>query len=302
MGLAKFEGVFPVLAAPFTDNGGVDYDGLRNLTEFQIEAGASGVTLFGFATEFYKLSASEKIEMLKVTKDAIRSRIPLIASVTEQSTDMAVWSAREMEENGADALMVLPPFLIPPGATGFANHVVAVAQAVRIPVIVQYSPQETGTHLEAKSLVELMRRCSNLEGLKVECKPPGPMISSILANTDEPLKILVGYAGLQMIDALRRGAVGIMPGSSFTDVYCQIYALYSAGRFREAIELHCRLVPFLNLIFQSIEMIVKWEKVILKRRGIISSDYCRQPTYEPDKDALESFDIYYSRMAEDFSV
>ena len=47
--------------------------------------------------------------MLEVVVRRVQGKIPVVASVTEQSTELAVRKA-EMEEGGADALMVLPPF------------------------------------------------------------------------------------------------------------------------------------------------------------------------------------------------
>ena len=298
MSESLFSGVFPVAAAPFTEEGDVDHDGLQSLVDFQIRAGARGVVLFGFATEFYKLAEAEKRLMLQTAIEAAARRVPVVASITEQSTELAVRKAREMEGLGADALMVLPPFVLPCGSDGFVRHVKAVAQAVEIPLVVQYSPQETGVALEPWTLADLMASRNNLRCLKIEAKPPGPVISAVLAKAARPAPdIFVGYAGLQMIDALARGATGVMPGSSLTDLYCRIHRAYLEGGLEEARVLHGRLVPFLNFIFQSIEMIVKWEKVILKRRGIIASEYCRYPAYEPDAIALGLFEAYYAELA-----
>ncbi len=296
------EGIVPVAAAPFDDKGRVDYDGIKSMVEFQMRAGASAVALFGFATEFYKLSDLEKVQFFRAAREQAAGRVPLITSITDQSTYTAVESAKRMQDEGADALMVLPPFLIKAGRDAFIKHVTAVAGAVSIPVVVQYSPEETGMPIDARTLVDLMASAENLRYLKVESKPPGPMITQIMQFATGDLGILVGYAGLQMMDALRRGAIGVMPGCSMTDIYTRIYQLYRAEKWSDAVALHGKLVAFLNLIFQSIEMIIKWEKVILKRRGVIRSDYCRFPAYEPDGAALALFDEYYTKLSEEFSI
>ncbi|NLY90948.1 MAG: dihydrodipicolinate synthase family protein [Firmicutes bacterium] len=302
MNALNLAGIVPVLAAPFNDEGNVNYADLERLVDFQIQAGADGIALFGFATEFYKLSEEEKRRMLEVVVRRAQGKIPVVASVTEQSTELAVRKAVEMEESGADALMVLPPFLIPSGKDGFIHHVLTLASAVHIPIMVQYSPVETGIAIEAKVLAEMMKSNENLKYLKVECKPPTPMISALLQVKQSPFEIFVGYAGLQMIDALQRGAVGVMPGSSLTDIYCRIYQQYQKGDLEKAIHFHNQLTSLLNYIFQSIEMIVKWEKIILKRRGVISSEYCRQPEFQPDGAALELFERYYQPLTAEFKL
>lgn len=302
MSSGNLAGVIPVAAAPFTGTGAMDFNGVQALVDFQIRAGAKGLALFGFATEFYKLSEAEKLQMLKVARDVAGNRLPLVVSVTEQCTELAVRVAREYEAGGADTLMVLPPFVIPAGKDGFVRHVQAVAKAVHIPVMVQYSPAETGVAIDAETLADMMTGAENLRYLKVESKPPGPMITAIKNKSRTQPGIFVGYAGLQMLDAMRRGAAGVMPGSSLTDIYCRIEALFREGKEDAAIVLHNKLTPFLNVIFQSIEMIVWWEKVILKRRGIIGSDYCRFPNYQPDQAAWELFEIYYSELSKEFTV
>ncbi len=290
------KGVFPVLAAPFKNNGDINFNDLRKLVNFQLFSGANGVTLFGFATEFYKLSGSEKIDMFKIVKDELKNRAPVIVTVNEQSTRLAVSFAKEIEEIGADYLMLLPPFIMSISKTSFLKHVQTVAQEVNIPIILQYSPVETGTEVGTDTLVRLMESKKNLHYLKIESKPPGPIITKILDESTISPGIFVGYAGLQMIDALLRGAVGVMPGSSLVDVYTKIYNHYILNEIEAAVELHGKLVPLINYIFQSIEMIIKWEKVILKRRHIISTDYCRTPNYEPDQYENNLFEILYSNL------
>jgi len=295
------KGIFPVLAIPFDNQGKILYEDIKKLLEFQLEAGANGIALFGFASEFYKLSLPEKIKILRLAKKAINGKIPVIATINEQSTELAKIRAKKMEDNGADLLMLLPPFILPATKENLKEYFVSVAQEVDIPIIIQYSPIETGQDLGIELLSKIIESEDNLKYLKVESKPVGNVITKILDTVEPKPGIFVGYAGLQMIDALKRGATGVMPGSSMTDVYSKIFNTYQTD-IKKSIEIHSSLVAFLNIIFQSIEMIIKWEKVILARRNIITTDYCRHPNYKPDDTAKEIFSLYYERIQKEFII
>jgi len=56
-------GIVPIVAAPFTDRGALDEDSLQNLVRHLLTTGASALTLFGLATEFYKLAEADRARM-----------------------------------------------------------------------------------------------------------------------------------------------------------------------------------------------------------------------------------------------
>src|SRR5262249_40639136 len=87
-----------------------------------------------------------------------------------------------------------------------------------------------------------------------------------------------GYAGLQMVDAFARGAVGCMPGCSMPEPYLEIYRALAGNDHGQAVALHARLLPLINFMMQSLEFIIQCEKTVLCWRGIFSSDYCRRPS------------------------
>lgn len=94
-----------------------------------------------------------------------------------------------------------------------------------------------------------------------------------------------------MPDVLVRGAVGIQPGCSFTEIYVELWRLWSTDKIAFQ-NLHDRLLPYINYWMQGVELIIKVEKVILKRRGIIASDYCRSPSYMLDEHELRQIEKF----------
>ena len=133
---------------------------------------------------------------------------------------------------------------------------------------------------------------------KIECKPAGPYVTNLMKLTDGTMEIFVGNAGFQIIECMDRGAIGAMPGCSMFDVYLDIYNKYINGDREGAIKVHNLLLPMLNHIRQNVEQIISFEKRILKKRGIIKSDYCRKPSYNTDEYFDKLFEEFYSQMSE----
>lgn len=295
--MTDIEGVVPILTTPFTESGAVDEDGLRSVTRAHAEEGCDAVALFGLASEFYKLTDEERDRIAGAAVDAAGDALPVVYSVTDHATPVAVERARHAEAVGADALMVLPPFFLDPPATQVLEHVERVAGAVSVPVVLQYAPGFTGTTLGAGTLADLADRVGNLDYLKIEARPAGPYIGDVLDRTDA-VDALVGNAGWQMLDAYDRGAVGVMPGSPLAPVYVEIQRRYDGGDSEGAAELHAALLPLLNHITQSAEMAFYYGKRILHRRGLIDAPASRMPAYEPDAGDDERFDRLYATVAE----
>jgi 4-hydroxy-tetrahydrodipicolinate synthase len=116
----------------------------------------------------------------------------------------------------------------------------------------------------------------------------------------ENCKIFVGNAGFQMIEGFKRGAYGVMPGPSMPDVYRKIWDALLAGDEKEAFRVHDKLNSLLNHIRQNVEMIIFFEKRILKKRGFIKSDYCRKPAFVSDPVYDELFEILYKMIETEF--
>jgi 4-hydroxy-tetrahydrodipicolinate synthase len=162
---------------------------------------------------------------------------------------------------------------------------------------VQYAPLQTGVRILPEVFLKLRDALPNADFIKVEAQPPGRYVSQLVERSQGRLKSLVGYAGVQMPDVLARGAVGIQPGCSFTEIYVELWRLWQVDASAFLI-LHHKLLPYISYWMQGVELIIKVEKVILKRRGIIASDYCRSPSYALDEGEQMQIEQFTSEFAE----
>ncbi len=301
--MKSISGIVPIVAAPFTADGLVDEDSLQGLVRHLASTGVSALTLFGLATEFYKLSDAERARMQSIllAETAYHPHVAGVVSITDHSWEVAVGRARQAEAQGADALMVLPPYFLGPGEGAILDHLMRVIAAVRIPVVVQYAPAQTGVRVSPETFLRLRERLPNADFIKVETQPPGPYVSQLVTGSGGALKALVGYAGVQMPDALARGAAGIQPGCSFTEVYVALWRRWQSDRpgFQT---LHDTLLPYIAYWMQGVELIIKAEKVILHRRGLIASDYCRSPSYALDDRECDQIDRFIDQFHPHWTV
>jgi dihydrodipicolinate synthase/N-acetylneuraminate lyase len=293
----ELSGCYPILATPFRMDGEIDDEGVARLIRHLREAGLPGFTMFGLASEFYKLGDADREALIEHAFEARAPDQTIIVSVTAHSWEVAIQQARRAEEAGADVLMLLPPFFLGPSEADLRRHVLEIVGAVSLPIMVQYAPAQTGVAVAADFFVRLNEEAPNVRYVKVESVPPGPMISAITDGSGGTVKCLIGYGGLQLLDALSRGAVGVQPASSVADYYPHILRAFDEGDLDRAYALHADLLPLVNLLMQGIEPLNRLEKIILKKRGLIASDYCRAVSYEPDEHILAELDRFVRHIA-----
>jgi 4-hydroxy-tetrahydrodipicolinate synthase len=76
----------PVMLTPFKANGDVDYDGLTELTEYYLKAGAQGLFANCLSSEMYELTEEEKLQVVKHVVKVASDLVPVVATGTFQGT------------------------------------------------------------------------------------------------------------------------------------------------------------------------------------------------------------------------
>lgn len=297
---ALISGVSPVIEVPFNEDGTVDHDSFDRLLTHLIATGVSSMMFPGFASEFHKLADDERSRLHGqfLAHTAAAEGVRAIVSVPDHATELAVRRAVAAVECGADVINILPPFFLSPPPTSVCRHIRTVLRAVApIPVIVQYAPAQTGAGLTVDVLDQLREECPNLVGVKVESQPPGRLVTALRERAPE-LFALVGYGGVQLPDAVARGAAGVQPGCSFVELYLDIWDRYRRGESRRAEEQHARLLPYLAYWMQHVELIIAAEKLISFRRGLIASPTCRAPGWRLDDREVAVIEQFLSQFAD----
>ena len=114
MATSTMQGVYPILVTPFSEDSQIDEESLRTLIDFNLDAGVHGLGV-ALGSEVYKLTEAERAWTTRVVVDQVDGRVPVVINTGANGTDLAVHYSRMAHENGADALMVLPPSFFPAG-------------------------------------------------------------------------------------------------------------------------------------------------------------------------------------------
>ncbi len=271
------EGVYPIANTPFHDDGGVDFTSQERLIDHLLAEGAHGLGLFGNASEGYTLSSEERIALMKLIARRVDGRVPLVASSGHTGTDAAVALSKEMEDLGADCLMVLPPYFLKTDGDGLMHYFDAISKAVKIPIMVQDAPLMTTVAMPAPLLARMAREIENVRYVKVEAPPTAPKISALKKLAGDSLTLFGGLNCQFFIEEHLRGARGQMPGSDRTRDLVKIWNLLEAGSVDDAWQLFMRNLPLLRFQLQP-GLGVSAQKHSLVHAGIIESARVRHPT------------------------
>jgi 5-dehydro-4-deoxyglucarate dehydratase len=133
----KFDGILFFPVTPFTPEGEIDVDILKEHITSRLPFGPGGVFPACGTGEFHALSIEEVRTVVTAAVEAVAGQVPVIAG-TGGPLGHALAAAKAAEEAGADALLVLPPYLVTGPTDGLVAYIEAVADAGSLPVIVYH--------------------------------------------------------------------------------------------------------------------------------------------------------------------
>lgn len=268
-------GIFNILVTPFDENGDLDERSLRNLVDFQIGAGASGLTIVAILGEGQKLSDSEWAFIVDTVIDQVKDRVPVVVTVSHLSTKIVIERARKAAESGAVAVMAAPPALLR-NLDSVQDFYRTLGAESPIPIVVQDEPANTEVILPASFLAT-----SGHPMIKLE-EPPVPAKLTRILKQNPDAQIFGGLGGQYLLEELERGAVGTMTGFALTEVLVSIYNDFSAGNLEGARETFYKYTPLIRYEGQKgIGLAIR--KEIMKRRGVIACAEIRSPGMRLDE-------------------
>lgn len=218
---------------PFREN-------LRRWAETPID----GVVLFGSNGEGALLDDDEKVKLTAFARDVLPAALPIVAGASAESTRAAARLSKQLAAEGADVVLVHPPWYFGPGlsAAAMMDHFRAVADSSPVPVLLYHIPKYTKVTLEAGFVGELMRH-PNVAGLK-DSSGDMKRFADYTKACDRECRLFVGNGSL-LYTALELGAAGgILGVANIAPQLCgEILARFRAGDARAAGALQERLTP-----------------------------------------------------------
>jgi dihydrodipicolinate synthase/N-acetylneuraminate lyase len=281
----RIQGVIPIIQTPFLPSEQLDLTSLQHEVEFISESEADGMVFPGYASEWWKLSDFEMLRAAEVILKSRSSKCPVIFNVVAQSTLLAKEQARQFASLGCDALMCLPPFVLPASQRQVLDHLSAIMEVSTLPHILQYAPGLTGTRFNPADLAGLHERFPHFCCIKIDFAPSGLQLTALKSELGHrDFTYLVGYSGIQLLDSIRRGADGLMGGVGHLRQDIAMLKALQTGDAQAGYNAFATMLPMLNFEMQSIDLLVSAHKKLLQEQGILTHDVCRGP-WQP----LDSF-------------
>lgn len=160
-----FEGSAVALVTPFNEQGQIDYYILKDLIEYQIANGTKAIVILGTTGESSTITRDERIQIIKFAVCIVSRRVPLIVGTGSNCTKTAIELSKEAESLGADGVLVVTPYYNKCNQEGLFVHYKAVADSVKLPLILYNVPSRTGVTILPET-VKRLSKINNIVGIK----------------------------------------------------------------------------------------------------------------------------------------
>jgi len=268
-----WEGVYPAMLTPFTKEDAIDFDLFKLNLNTQLDAGIDGIVMGGSLGEASTLLNSEKWELLRFSKQAMNRSVPAIVNIAEQSTRVAVETARDAASNGADGLMLLPPMRYKADTRETLEYFKTIAASTDLSIMIYNNPYDYKIEVTLEMFDELAK-LPTIVAVKESTRDVSN-VTRMKNRFGDRFKILCGVDTLAL-EELALGADGWIGGlvDAFPAETVAIYKLMKAGRCKEALDIYRWFLPLLELDIHA--KLVQYIKLAATQTGI-STEFVRAP-------------------------
>lgn len=247
--MAIFEGAGVALVTPFHADGTVNYEKLEEIIEEQIAGGTDSIIICGTTGESSTMTHEEHLDVIRYCCKVVNGRIPVVAGTGSNCTREAIDMSKEAEAAGADGLLLVTPYYNKATQNGLIAHFTAIANAVKIPVILYHIPSRTGVTMTPETMAAMFHNVGNIVGVK-EASGNLSAIAKLVNLTDGKMDIYSGNDD-QIVPLLSLGGKGVI--SVLSNVAPaqthEICASYFAGDVKKSCQLQIEAIPLIDALF-----------------------------------------------------
>jgi len=245
---AIFTGSWVALITPFRD-GRVDEAKLRELVDWHVKHGTDGLVPCGTTGESPTLTHEEHKRVVECVCQTARGRLRVLAGSGSNSTAEAIDLTTHAERAGADGALVVNPYYNRPTQEGLYRHFRAVAESVRIPIVLYNIQSRTAVNVETATMARLARDCGSIVGVK-EASGNLDQMAQVIAACGPDFSVLSGDDNLTLpLMAIGgHGVISVIANIVPRDVSDMVHAALD-GDWKRARELHYRLLPLARAAF-----------------------------------------------------
>lgn len=247
--MAIFTGAGVAIVTPMKEDGAVNYEAFARLIDFQVENGTDAIIVCGTTGEASTLTHEEHLDVIRFCVKQVNGRIPVIAGTGSNCTETAIYLSQEAEKAGVDGLLTVTPYYNKATQNGLYEHFKAIADSVKLPIILYNVPSRTGCNLAPATIVRLCRDVENIKGVK-EASGSISQVAKLMALADGCVDLYSGNDD-QIVPLLSLGGKGVISVLSNiapkeTHDICQ---LYFDGKVVESCKEQLRAIELFDALF-----------------------------------------------------
>ena len=252
-------GSIPALVTPMLEDGSVDYDTLRKLIDWHIAECTDAIGVVGTTGESPTVNVEEHCEIIRVSVEQAKGRVPIMAGCGANSTSEAIELAKFAKKVGANCQLQVVPYYNKPTQEGQYQHFKAIAEATGdLPIILYNVPGRTVADMlhdtvlrlaQVDGIVGIKEATGNIERAQwlIREVPKGFAIYS----GDDPTAVALMLCGGQ-------GNISVTANVAPRLMH-ELCMAAIAGDARRAMEIQLRLMPVHKHLFVEANPIpVKW--------------------------------------------
>lgn len=247
--MSVFKGAGVAIVTPMKANGEVNYEKFGELIEFQIANGTDAIIVCGTTGESATLSHEEHLQVIRYCTEKVAGRIPVVAGTGSNCTETAIYLSTEAEKYGVDGLLLVCPYYNKATQNGLYTHFKAVADSVKLPIILYNVPSRTGCNLQPDTVIRLCTEVENIVGIK-EASGNISQIARLAAKAQGRVDIYSGNDD-QIVPILSLGGKGVI--SVLSNVAPRqthdICAKYFAGDVEGSCKLQLEAMELCDALF-----------------------------------------------------
>lgn len=248
-----FKGCGTAIVTPFTEDG-VNFEEFGKLIENQIENKIDAIIVCGTTGESATMTEQERKETIKYAIEKVAKRTKVVVGTGSNNTKSAIEMSKFAEEAGADALLVVTPYYNKTTQKGLIMHYTAIAEAVKLPIIMYSVPSRTGVNIAPETCKELAK-IENIVAIK-EASGNISQVAKIASLCGDNLAIYSGNDD-QIIPVLSLGGKGVISVLSnimpkYTHDMCY---KYFEGNVSEALKMQLDVIDLCDALFSEVNPI-----------------------------------------------
>jgi len=262
-----FSGSIVAIVTPMTDEGQLDLEALRELVDWHIEQGTSGIVVMGTTGESGTVTEQEYFLAIKTVVEQAAGKIRIIAGSGAMSTDKTISLTNEVKKLGVDGALVVTPYYCKPSQQGLLAHFKAVAENCDLPIILYNVPGRTAVDLLPQTVAELAK-LDNIVGIK-EATGDVTRVTELNRLLETPITILSGDDATAY-DFMKLGGHGVISVTANVapGLMSKMCELADAQNWKQAALINDKLMGLNEKLFLEANPIpVKWALYRMNKMG-----------------------------------